>query len=198
MGPLLARNVGARKSVIKSKPVFLVDAMLGSVARKLRFFGLDTLYITDSTDDEIISIGIKENRIILTCDKNMYRRIMKFGGEGTLLKGSNDVEDIVQAFFSYGMMLSPYIEFNSRCSMCNALLVERTQADVKGKIPLNIINWHRRFFECKHCNKLFWEGSHYTSLMAMSKRIDSLIKEHLEENNSYATDSISMFVVKKP
>ena len=192
MGPLLARNVGARKLLVKSKPAFLVDAMLGSVARKLRFFGLDTLYITDSPDDEIIRIGFKENRIILTCDKDMHRRIMKVGGEGTLLNGSNDVEDIAQAFFSYGMMLSSYIEFNSRCSMCNALLAERTYAEVKGKIPFKIINWHRRFFECKNCNKLFWEGSHYMSLIALSKRIDSRIKERVEEHNSYATHITSL------
>ena len=84
MEPLLAKNVGARKSLVKSKPAFLVDAMLGSVARKLRFFGLDTLYIADSPDDEIIGIGIKQNRVILTCDKDMYRRIMKVWSTGDL------------------------------------------------------------------------------------------------------------------
>jgi len=192
MGPLLAKNVGARKSLVKPKPIFLVDAMLGSVARKLRFFGLDTLYIADSPDDEIIRIGIKENRIILTCDKNMYRRIMKVGGRGTLLNGSDDAEDIAQALFSYGIMLSPYLKFNSRCTMCNALLSERTHAYVKGKIPINILNWHSRFFECMNCRKLFWEGSHYMSLVAMSTRIDNRIEELLQENNSYSTDSNSL------
>jgi hypothetical protein len=32
----------------------------------------------------------------------------------------------------------------------------------------------------------------------LSKRIDSRIKERLEKNNSYATDSISQSIVKKP
>jgi uncharacterized protein with PIN domain len=82
--------------------------------------------------------------------------------------------------------------------MCNGLLSELSHAEVKGKIPFNIVNWHTQFFECKKCNKLFWEGSHYLSLRALSKRIDSRIKERLEKNNSYATDSISQSIVKKP
>jgi uncharacterized protein with PIN domain len=198
MEPLLAKNVGARKSLVRSKPAFLVDAMLGSVARKLRFFGLDTLYIADSPDDEIIAIGIKQNRVILTCDKDMYRRIMKAGAQGILLNGPNDLENIAQTFFSFGMMLGPYIDVSSRCCMCNGLLSEISHADVKGKISFNIINRHTQFFECKKCNKLFWEGSHNLSLRALSKRIDSRIKERLEKNNSYATDSISQSIVKKP
>ncbi|MGB6674045.1 MAG: Mut7-C RNAse domain-containing protein [Candidatus Nitrosopolaris sp.] len=196
MEPLLAKNVGARKSLVKSKPAFLVDAMLGSVARKLRFFGLDTLYIADSPDDEIIAIGIKQNRVILTCDKDMYRRIMKAGAQGILLNGSDDLENIAQTFFSFGMMLGPYV--SSRCCMCNGLLSVISHAEVKGKIPFNIVNWHTQFFECKKCDKVFWEGSHYLSLRALSKRIDSRIKELLEKNISYATDSISQPIVKKP
>ncbi|MFZ0514190.1 MAG: Mut7-C RNAse domain-containing protein, partial [Candidatus Nitrosopolaris sp.] len=134
--------------------------MLGSVARKLRFFGFDTLYIVDSPDDEIIRIGIKQNRSILTCDKDMYRRIVKAGAQGILLKGSDDLEDISRTFFSYGILLGPYIDINSRCSMCNGLLAERTHAEIRGKITAKSINWQKQFFECKSCNKLFWEGTH--------------------------------------
>ena len=198
MEPLLAKNVGARKSLVKSKPAFLVDAMLGSVARKLRFFGFDTLYIADSPDDEIIGAGIKQNRVILTCDEEMYRKIMKAGVQGVLLNGSDDLENIAQTFFSFGMMLGPYMDLSSRCSMCNGLLSEISNAEAKGKIPFNIINRHSQFFECKKCNKLFWEGSHFLSLRALSKMIDSRIKERLKENNCNATDSISQSIVKNP
>ncbi|HET7148085.1 MAG TPA: Mut7-C RNAse domain-containing protein [Candidatus Nitrosopolaris sp.] len=191
MERLLAKNVGARKSLVKSKPAFVADAMLGSVARKLRFYGLDTLYIADSSDDEIIAIGIKQNRVILTCDKDMYRRIMKTGAQGILLNGSNDLENIAQTFSSFGMLLGPYIDISSRCSMCNGLLSDVSYAEVKGKIHFNIINRHTRFFECRKCNKLFWEGSHYLSLGDLSKRIDRQIMEWLGKNNSVTPDIIT-------
>ena len=35
------------------QPVFVVDGMLGSLARKLRMFGFDTLYYNDAEDDII-------------------------------------------------------------------------------------------------------------------------------------------------
>ena len=67
------KNVGER-SLVNSKPTFLADAMLGSIARKLRIFGFDTLYVAHAHDDEILKIGIAEDRIILTCDKELFKR----------------------------------------------------------------------------------------------------------------------------
>jgi uncharacterized protein with PIN domain len=158
--------------------------MLGTVARKLRFFGFDTLYIAKSPDDEIIRTGINQDRFILTCDKDMYRRIVKAGAKGILLKGLDDLEDISQTFLSFGILLGPYIDVNSRCSMCNGLLVVRTRAEIIGRMNSNVINWQKRFFECERCSKLYWEGGHYIRLMDLSKRIDSRIKEQLKEDNS--------------
>ena len=180
MGHLRAKNVGAKKLVVKSKPAFLVDSMLGSVARKLRFFGFDTLYVVNSPDDEIISFGINHDRYILTCDKDMYRRIVNAGAQGTLLKGSNDLEDISHTFLSYGTLLGQYMDVNSRCSVCNGLLAERSHAEIAEKINIEIINRHKRFFQCKRCYKVYWQGSHYIYLMELSTRIDSLIRERLK------------------
>jgi uncharacterized protein len=64
------KSVEARQ-LVRSKPTFLADAMLGSVARKLRIFGFDTLYIKHTHDDEILKIAIEDNRAILTCEKEL-------------------------------------------------------------------------------------------------------------------------------
>jgi len=180
MGHLLAKNAGAKKLLVKSKPAFLVDSMLGSLARKLRFFGFDTLYVVNSPDDEIINFGINHDRFILTCDKEMYRRIVNAGAQGTLLKGSDDLEDISHTFLSYGTLLGQYMDVNSRCSMCNGLLAERSHAEIAEKIKVKIKKRQKRFFECKRCYKVYWEGSHYVHLMELSKRIDIRIRERLE------------------
>jgi uncharacterized protein with PIN domain len=124
--------------------------MLGSVARKLRFFGFDTLYIEQpSVYDEIIRAGINQDRFILTCDKDMYRRIVKAGAKGILLKGLDDLEDISQTFLSYGILLGPCIDVNSRCSMCNGSLVMRTHAEIRGRINPKVIKWQKRFLNVK-------------------------------------------------
>lgn len=180
MGHLRAKNVGAKKLLVKSKPAFLVDSMLGSVARKLRFFGFDTIYVVNSPDDKIISFGINHDRFILTCDKDMYRRIVKAGAQGTLLKGSDDLEDISHTFLSYGTLLGQYMDVNSRCSVCNGLLAERSHAEIAEMINVKIKKRQKQFFQCKRCYKIYWEGSHYMRLMELSKRIDSRILERLK------------------
>ncbi len=180
MGHLRAKNVGAKKLLVKSKPAFLVDSMLGGVARKLRFFGFDTIYVVNSPDNEIISFGINHDRFILTCDKDMYKRIVKARAQGTLLKGSDDLEDISNTFLSYGTLLGLCMDVNSRCSVCNGLLAEKSHAEIAEKINVKIKNRQKQFFQCKRCYKIYWEGSHYIRLMELAKRIDCRILDRLK------------------
>ena len=79
----------------KMRSVFVVDGMLGSLARKLRMFGFDTLYYNDADDDRLIEVGKQENRVILTCDKMLFQRAINIGLDSILLVGSNDVDDMV-------------------------------------------------------------------------------------------------------
>ena len=67
------------KHPTKIRLVFFADAMLGSMARKLRVLGFDTLYIRDINDDDILDIASKQDRVILTCDKELFKRILKVG-----------------------------------------------------------------------------------------------------------------------
>ncbi|HYX72308.1 MAG TPA: Mut7-C RNAse domain-containing protein, partial [Nitrososphaera sp.] len=67
---------------------FLADSMLGSIARKLRIFGFDTLYDAQvNDDDEILKIGMEQDRVILTADKELFKRIVKIGARGVLVSG---------------------------------------------------------------------------------------------------------------
>ena len=64
------KYAGGIRQVQKAPRVaFLADAMLGSIARKLRVFGFDTLYNAQAHDDEILKIAMEQDRVILTADK---------------------------------------------------------------------------------------------------------------------------------
>lgn len=179
MAPSLVKNVEANKLLAKPKPSFIVDSMLGSVARKLRFFGFDTLYENNRTDVEIIQLGIKQNRVILTCDRNMYRRAVKSRADGTLLYGLGDLEDIAEVFFCYGSLLSTYIR-RPRCPACNDNILEIPRSQLKPNTHSLYV--YNQFFQCSGCSKVYWEGSHYKSLKALSKRIDGCIMEKLKKS----------------
>ncbi|MFL6488014.1 MAG: Mut7-C RNAse domain-containing protein, partial [Nitrososphaera sp.] len=83
---------------------FLADAMLGNIARKLRIFGFDTIYLAQATDNEILKIGIEQDRVILTADKELFRRIVKIGARGVLVSGRvSELEDLIDIFTKNGI-----------------------------------------------------------------------------------------------
>ena len=169
---------------------FLADAMLGSIARKLRFFGFDTLYIAHAHDDEILKMGIEQDRVILTADKELFKRIVKVGARGVLVGGGpSELEDLAHIFAKSGIKSLDINGIGSRCSVCNGLLEERTTDQVKNKnnnnnnnsdnyddvlvIPNRVIACHKQFFQCTMCGKVYWEGGHLKRIRALARSLDA-------------------------
>lgn len=166
---------------------FLADAMLGSIARKLRFFGFDTLYIVHAHDNEILKMGIEQDRVILTADKELFKRIVKVGARGVLVAGgSSELEDLAHIFTKSGIKSIDMNGIGSRCSVCNGLLEERTSDQVKNKnknnndnyddvlvVPDRIIAYYDQFFQCTTCGKVYWEGGHLKRIRALARSLDA-------------------------
>jgi uncharacterized protein with PIN domain len=51
-------------------PIFAVDGMLGKIAKELRIFGFDNLYLSNTDNDTIIEIFLDGKRVFLTKDRN--------------------------------------------------------------------------------------------------------------------------------
>jgi uncharacterized protein len=164
-----------------SKPTFLADAMLGSIARKLRIFGFDTLYVTHIHDDEILKIGIAENRIILTCDKELFKRILKREAHSVLLQGSDDLKDIVHILSKCGIASLHFHSIDSRCAVCNGLLIKQKPSDVIKDVHSNVLEHQKQFFKCSNCKKIYWEGSHLTHIQQTVKSINENMRKIVDE-----------------
>ncbi|HKZ62792.1 MAG TPA: Mut7-C RNAse domain-containing protein [Nitrososphaera sp.] len=154
-------------------PSFIADAMLGSVARKLRIFGFDTLYIAHAHDDEILKVGIEQGRVILTADKELFKRIVKTGAPGVLVSGAGDLDDIVHILSKNRVTSVDLNGIGSRCSMCNGLLEERTPEQVRNGLPDRVAECHREFYQCNTCSKVYWEGGHLRHIRAFARSVDS-------------------------
>jgi uncharacterized protein len=161
---------------------FLADSMLGNIARKLRIFGFDTLYNAQvNDDDEILKIGMEQDRVILTADKELFKRIVKIGVRGVLVSGggASELEDLAHILRKSGIKSVGMDGIGSRCSVCNGSLQERTSDHLKKNddddnnenvaLPDRVIACHNRFFCCAVCGKVYWEGSHL-------KRITDLVR----------------------
>ena len=153
-------------------PSFLADAMLGSVARKLRIFGFDTLYIAHAHDDEILKMGIDQARVILTADKELFKRIIKAGAAGVLVSGGSELEDLVHILSKNGITSVELGGIGSRCSVCNGLLEEKKPEQVKNVVPGKVAQLQREFFQCITCGKIYWAGGHMGRIKALARNID--------------------------
>ena len=173
------KNVEERL-LVSSKRAFLADAMLGSVARKLRIFGFDTLYVAHTHDDEILKIGIAENRIILTCDRTLYMRTLKKEADSILLQGSDDLKDIVHILSKCGIPLLTFRSIDSRCAICNGLLIRKKPSNVVNDVNSNILKRHKQFFKCSDCKKIYWEGSHLTHVHQTVKLINETMRKTID------------------
>jgi uncharacterized protein with PIN domain len=147
--------------------------MLGSVARKLRIFGFDTLYVAHAHDDEILKIGIEQNRVILTADKELFKRTVKAGAAGVLVGGASDVEDLVHILAKNGITSVSLDGIGSRCSACNGLLEARTPEQVRDRLPGKVAELQSEFYQCTSCGKVYWEGGHLKRIRSLAKSVDS-------------------------
>ena len=140
----------------QGQPIFLCDAMLGTLARWLRFFGLDTIYPQPGMEDrELAAIAEEGGRWLLTRDGELAAR-----GPRTLLVRSADLDG--QLVEVLGRLdLRPEVNLDrARCSECNGSLTEVTRAEVESTIPPHVAATAPRFRRCEGCGRVYWPGSH--------------------------------------
>jgi len=120
--------------------------MLGSLARKLRIFGFDTLYVAHTDDNEILKAGIEQDRVIVTADREFFKRIVKAGARGVLVSGDGELDDLVHILAKSGITSVDFA--SSRCSVCNGLLSGRTRDQIKDIVPDRVAEYHSEFYQC--------------------------------------------------
>lgn len=157
--------------------IFIADAMLGKLARKLRILGFDTLYIKEIEDDEILDIGIKEKRIILTSDKQLSQRISKLECNGILVNYQAEIDNLANIFLYCKIANLKYIpNVYSRCALCNGQIfpIEKELVDLSA-VPLKVLQNNKTFFTCSFCHKLYWNGIHVKKINDMVTKLNELL-----------------------
>lgn len=157
----------------KGEASFIADAMLGSLARKLRIFGFNTLYSKSGTDSEIISLAKNEGRIIITSDRELAEFAERKGVKVLLVFGKDDnerMESLIDQARRKGVELS---SGDPLCALCNGELIKIDRYHLKGKVPRNVLDRHREFYTCNSCGKVYWRGRHWTRLRRLMKLFTS-------------------------
>lgn len=149
------------------KPKFIVDFMLGRLAKWLRILGYDTLYTNKAFPENILLTSLKENRIIVTRNAHLsYNRALKL----VLVKSDKFMEQVAQLVKELKINISEK-EFFSRCTFCNAeLKVVENKEEVKLLVPEYVYKTNDKFTTCPECKRIYWAGSHYSLLLKPLKK----------------------------
>lgn len=142
-------------------PRFLVDGMLGSLARWLRICGYDTEYRRDTKDEKLIEEANVSGRILLTKDLQLSIMAGKRDAESILVKGSSDYEELGCVALKLGLELNAS---DSRCPQCNNQIKKIKKEEVRDKVPLNSYNAFEAFWICEKCDAIYWKGSHWNNI----------------------------------
>lgn len=151
------------------RPRFYVDAMLGRLARWLRVLGYDTAFDAAVQDADLVRQALSEGRVILTRDRGLPQewRVENF----LVLEEEELPAQLKRVIRQFGLDRE---ELFTRCVACNGMLTPAEPQDVTTDVPSRILLKHDRFTRCRHCGRVFWEGSHARRIRT---RLSSLFDE---------------------
>lgn len=122
--------------------------------------GIDTLYFSHIEDDELIRIANKENRIILTRDRQLTQRKK---APTFFLEPTDTKTQLITLIENY--KLKEYDATFSRCIVCNTPLQVIEKEKVIEKLPEKVKKYFNYFEYCPTCDRIYWQGDHYRHMI---------------------------------
>lgn len=154
------------KTVLRPQPMhemrFIVDVNVGKLARYLRMAGINVLFNSRWSDDDILAQLDRERRVLLTRDLGLLKR--KQVEFGRYVRSEDPVEqfDEIVRLFNLEDALKPF----SRCLECNTILVPVDKAEIIHRLEPLTRKYYDRFSLCPKCDKVYWAGSHVDGMKA--------------------------------
>jgi uncharacterized protein len=136
---------------------FLVDHMLGKLAKYLRMLGVDTVYFTQTDVSTLIEKAYQEKRIILS--RNTKLKHIDGFPDFVFINDDQPDKQLSEVLKYFKINIS-HDQLFTRCLTCNQKLIVGNHEDVKGKVPPYILGIHKEFSLCPQCKKVYWEGTH--------------------------------------
>ena len=150
---------------------FIVDTNVGKLARWLRMLGYDTLFINNIDDEELIAIGLKEKRVLLTKDTQiMLRRVVTSGRlKALFIVDDNPKAQLLQVVRA--MKLDQERKF-TLCLECNEPLVPKRKDEVQELVPPYVFKTQSNYYQCPSCQRIYWRGTHW---QRMKQEVETLM-----------------------
>lgn len=142
---------------------FVIDGMLGKLARWLRMMGHDVEYSNSMDDSALLAIAKEEHRILLTRDFALYQHAVAREIEAFYVEGQTEQERLAELATRFGISLEIDMA-TSRCPKCNTQVKPVPIEKVAGRVEKNTLEHYTEFWECPKCGQVYWQGAHWTKI----------------------------------
>ena len=149
---------------------FIVDCMLGKLAKWLKILGFDALFFSKIEDDELIAIARNQSRILLTKDTGLIQRAKNV--ETLFLESEEWQEQIRQVMERFN--LRERVDPHTRCIDCNVVLKNLPKKNAKNLVSAFVFEQADSFALCPNCGRIFWRGTHFRD---MEVQIQDILKK---------------------
>jgi uncharacterized protein with PIN domain len=149
---------------------FIADCHLGKLTKYLRFMGYDTLYFPQIDDNDLIELANRDQRIILTRDRELSEREK---APCMLLESVKTGEQLQEIIRMYD--LKTHDCCFRRCIICNEPLVQVDKEDIIEKLPEKVVKHFSHFERCNQCGRVYWHGDHYKRMKATIEKISGSV-----------------------
>jgi len=156
----------------EDSPRFFVDAMLGNIAKKIRLLGYDTKYFADIDDSNLIESAKKESRIIISKDYELVNKSEKLNIKSIFLEKSSESDQLIEIFNKTNIKKITISGDSARCPNCNLSTIPIDKEMIKTKVPQGVLEFNNKFWKCKKCNQVYWEGTHIKNLKKLIGEIN--------------------------
>jgi len=142
---------------------FAVDIMLGKLAKWIRVLGFDarSMRLDESRMDSLLSRGF------IPVTRRQKLRDLR----GVLFIRSDhqfeQLKELISLLHIEAAELRPF----SRCSLCNAELLQIPREAAFGAVPDYVFETASDFRKCPECAKVYWPGSHRQKMIDELKKL---------------------------
>ncbi len=152
---------------------FLFDEMLKKLASWCRILGLDSEWHSGKSDTELLALAKKGGLVFVTRDFALSLRCEKAGVRCVYIKSDDIVEQIATLVQESGARDEISFPERTRCAACNGEMDVGGQEEAKasGKLPENVVAHHERFWRCRECGRIYWEGGHWRNIRRIYEQV---------------------------
>jgi hypothetical protein len=123
--------------------------------------GYDTLYANDITAAQLLAIGRRGERVVLTRGETAQR--FPHLEKVLSLKSEYPPQQLREVVERLG--LDTRSGLWTRCTLCNEPIERVEKAGVEAFVEAKIFRLYEEFYRCTGCRQVYWRGSHVDRIL---------------------------------